>query len=76
MSEEENTLEPVRPDEIKEANPDISLDEGAEIQDFDQNGLLLKIATDGISVQDYVKRLKVVARYEFIGRRSCITYAL
>ncbi len=58
MSEEENTLEPVRPDEIKEANPDISLDVGAEIQDFDQNGLLLKIATDGISVQDYVKRLK------------------
>ena len=27
-------------------------------QDFEQNGLLLKIATDGISVQDYVKRLK------------------
>ena len=27
-------------------------------QDFDQNGLLLKIATNGIAVQDYVKRLK------------------
>jgi hypothetical protein len=31
---------------------------GPEIEDFDQNGLLLKIATDGIAIQDYVKRLK------------------
>jgi hypothetical protein len=31
---------------------------GSEIVDFDQNGLLLKIASDGIAVQDYVKRLK------------------
>ena len=29
-----------------------------QFEDFEQNGLLLKIATDGISVQDYVKRLK------------------
>lgn len=29
-----------------------------EIIDFDQNGLLLKIATDGISVLDYVKRMR------------------
>ena len=29
-----------------------------QFDDFEQNGLLLKIATDGISVQDYVKRLK------------------
>lgn len=29
-----------------------------ELLDFDQNGLLLKIATNGIAVQDYVKRLK------------------
>jgi hypothetical protein len=29
-----------------------------EALDFDQNGLLLKIATDGIAIQDYVKRLK------------------
>lgn len=29
-----------------------------EIIDFDQNGRLLKIATDGISVLDYVKRMK------------------
>jgi hypothetical protein len=31
---------------------------GSEIVDFDQNGLLLKIAIDGIAIQDYVKRLK------------------
>ena len=30
----------------------------SEIIDFDQNGRLLKIATDGISVLDYVKRMK------------------
>lgn len=29
-----------------------------EIVDFEQNGLLLKIATNGIAVLDYVKRLK------------------
>ena len=29
-----------------------------EVEDFEQNGLLLKIATDGIAIQDYVKRLK------------------
>ena len=29
-----------------------------EIADFEQNGLLLKIATNGIAVLDYVKRLK------------------
>ena len=32
--------------------------EPAPIEDFDQNGLLLKIAVNGITVQDYVKRLK------------------
>ena len=31
---------------------------GQEIVDFEQNGLLLKIASDGIAIQDYVKRLK------------------
>ena len=29
-----------------------------EIEDFDQNGLLLKVAVNGITVQDYVKRFK------------------
>ena len=37
---------------------DLPSDDREAIVDFDQNGLLLKIATDGISVQDYVKRLK------------------
>ena len=32
--------------------------EAAQIEDFDQNGLLLKIATNGITVQDYVKKLQ------------------
>ena len=31
---------------------------GPAIEDFDQNGLLLKIAVNGITVQDYVKQLK------------------
>ena len=29
-----------------------------QFENFEQNGLLLKIATDGIAIQDYVKRLK------------------
>jgi hypothetical protein len=29
-----------------------------EVEDFDQNGLLLKIATNGLSIPDYVKKLK------------------
>ena len=28
------------------------------VEDFDQNGLLLKIATNGLSIPDYVKKLK------------------
>ena len=31
--------------------------EAAPIEDFDQNGLLLKSAVNGITVQDYVKKL-------------------
>ena len=27
-----------------------------EVEDFDQNGLLLKIATNGLSIPDYVKK--------------------
>ena len=29
-----------------------------EVEDFDQNGLLLKIASNGLSIPDYVKKLK------------------
>ncbi|NCW07498.1 MAG: hypothetical protein EBW35_10005, partial [Rhodobacterales bacterium] len=28
------------------------------VEDFDQNGLLLKIATNGLSIPDYVKKLQ------------------
>ena len=43
--------------------PDSSLDNAADqeipvVEDFDQNGMLLKIAVNGITVQDYVKRLQ------------------
>ena len=42
---------------------DGSLDNAADqeipvVEDFDQNGMLLKIAVNGITVQDYVKRLQ------------------
>ena len=56
MSEEDLTT-------IEDAS-DLDLEEfgggssAGQFEDFEQNGLLLKIATDGISVQDYVKRLK------------------
>ena len=48
--------------EIEAVDPDATATDGKSIEpevvDFDQNGLLLKIATDGIAIQDYVKRLK------------------
>ena len=48
--------------EIDAVDPDATATDGKsvepEVVDFDQNGLLLKIATDGIAIQDYVKRLK------------------
>ena len=48
--------------EIEAVDPDATATDGKsvepEVVDFDQNGLLLKIATDGIAIQDYVKRLK------------------
>ena len=43
-------------------DPDVAEAEGGspgkQFEDFAQNGLLLKIATDGIAIQDYVKRIK------------------
>ena len=53
---EENTSETGSVDQEASATDGEAL--GSEITDFDQNGLLLKIATDGIAIQDYVKRLK------------------
>ena len=51
MSEEEQ----IKPGQLSQEE---AVQEEAVIEDFDQNGLLLKIATDGIAVQDYVKKLK------------------
>ena len=55
MSEEELPLEDSFDLDAALAEDETS---GKEIVDFEQNGLLLKIATDGIAIQDYVKRLK------------------
>lgn len=58
MSEEESNL-----NLAGNLGPDGSLDDAADqeipvVEDFDQNGMLLKIAVNGITVQDYVKRLQ------------------
>ena len=55
MSEEE-----LEQDENSEAGSELGneADAESEINDFEQNGLLLKIATNGIAILDYVKRLK------------------
>lgn len=58
MSEEDDQLAT----EISASSGDPKLEnmatEAAPIDDFDQNGLLLKIAVNGITVQDYVKKLQ------------------
>jgi len=41
-----------------DANGASETEAAAEIEDFDQGGLLLKIATNGLSIPDYVKKLK------------------
>ena len=58
MSEEDSNL-----NLAGNLSPDGSLDNAADheipvVEDFDQNGMLLKIAVNGITVQDYVKRLQ------------------
>lgn len=58
MSEEESNL-----NLAGNLGPEGSLDNAADqeipvVEDFDQNGMLLKIAVNGITVQDYVKRLQ------------------
>ena len=58
MSEEESNL-----NLAGNLGLDGSLDNAADqeipvVEDFDQNGMLLKIAVNGITVQDYVKRLQ------------------
>ena len=56
MSEEENLDTDLDQDEtaIGEGFSEVS----PAVEDFDQNGMLLKIAVNGITVQDYVKQLK------------------
>jgi hypothetical protein len=58
MSEEDDQLAM----ELNASSGDPDLEnaptEGAPSEDFDQNGLLLKIAVNGITVQDYVKKLQ------------------
>ena len=58
MSEEDNQIAM----ELNDPSGGVDLEgmatEAAPIEDFDQNGLLLKIAVNGITVQDYVKRLQ------------------
>ncbi len=58
MSEEDDTLAM----QLSASSSDLDLDgmatEASPIEDFDQNGLLLKIAVNGITVQDYVKKLQ------------------
>ena len=58
MSEEDDQLAM----ELRASSGDPNLEniatEATPIEDFDQNGLLLKIAVNGITVQDYVKKLQ------------------
>ena len=58
MSEEDDQLAM----ELRASSGDPNLEDmaiaAAPIEDFDQNGLLLKIAVNGITVQDYVKKLQ------------------
>ena len=56
MSEEENLDTDLDQDET--AKGEGSSEVSPAVEDFDQNGLLLKIAVNGITVQDYVKQLK------------------
>ena len=48
--------------EINDHAADVDTDElestAPAVEDFDQNGLLLKIATNGLSIPDYVKKLQ------------------
>ena len=58
MSEEDNQIAMELNDPSGGADLEGMATEAAPIEDFDQNGLLLKIAVNGITVQDYVKRLR------------------
>ena len=55
MSEEDDRLASFTG---QEDSGEISGDQSPAVEDFDQNGMLLKVAVNGITVQDYVKRLQ------------------
>ena len=55
MSEEDDRLTDVLGQEDSGGIPDEKI---SQVEDFDQNGMLLKVAVNGITVQDYVKRLQ------------------
>ena len=55
MSEEDDRLASFTG---QEGSGEISGDQSTAVEDFDQNGMLLKVAVNGITVQDYVKRLQ------------------
>ena len=55
MSEEDDRLADVPG---QEDSGGISDEQISQVEDFDQNGMLLKVAVNGITVQDYVKRLQ------------------
>ena len=55
MSEEDDRLASFTG---QEGSGEISGDQIPGVEDFDQNGMLLKVAVNGITVQDYVKRLQ------------------
>ena len=55
MSEEDDRLADVLG---QEDSGGISDEQISQVEDFDQNGMLLKVAVNGITVQDYVKRLQ------------------
>lgn len=58
MSEEDNQIAMELNYPLGGADLEGMATEAVPIEDFDQNGLLLKIAVNGITVQDYVKRLQ------------------
>ena len=58
MSEEDDQLAMGLGASSGDLNLENMATEAAPIEDFDQNGLLLKIAVNGITVQDYVKKLQ------------------
>ena len=58
MSEEDDQLAMGQRASFDDPNLEDMAIEAAPIEDFDQNGLLLKIAVNGITVQDYVKKLQ------------------